>query len=162
MPDQSNVIINYKGEAKKFSCLSCARSSGEISDGNIIKSEHFDLHQDYGTPIPGFLILSSKRHIQSIDEFTESEQIDFIKTLCRARKALRQTLGIKTTYLFQDEDTSYHFHIWIFPRYNWMNEKFGSRIQSIHPIIEYARKELRTQDNVAAVEKAVKKLKKYL
>lgn len=162
MSQQSKEIINFKGEAKKITCLGCARSNGDINVGDIEKSNYFDAHQDYEIPIPGFIILSAKRHIQSVDEFTEDEQKDFIKFLCRIRSALRQVLEIETVYLIQEEDTSHHFHVWIFPRYKWMKEKFGVKIQSVRPIMEYARKKLKTKENVAKVETATQKLKQFL
>ena len=154
-------ITNFKGQTKKIACLGCARARGEISVGDILKSKYFDAHQDYEIPIPGFIIISSKRHIQGIDELTEAEQRDFIKFLCRLRSALRQVLSIKVVYLIQEEDTSHHFHVWVFPRYDWMTKKFGQKIQSVRPIMEYARENLKTTNNLKRVETATQKLKQF-
>ena len=154
-------IINFKGQTKKITCLGCARAKGEISVGDILKSKYFDAHQDYEIPIPGFVIISSKRHIQSVDEFTEAEQQNFIKFLCRLRAALRQALGVKVVYLIQEEDTSHHFHVWVFPRYSWMTKQFGNKIQSVRPIMEYARENLKTASNLKNVETSIQKLKQF-
>lgn len=154
-------IINFEGETKNIDCLGCARHKGEIEIGDIVRSEYFDMHQDFEIPIPGFIIMSSKRHIQGVDEFTEDEQQDFIKYLCLLRSAQKKVLDIKTVYLIQEEDTSHHFHLWIFPRYDWMTEKFGTKIQSVRPIMEYARENFKTADNLKNVETAVKKLKHF-
>lgn len=157
---KTKEIIDYRGKMKKITCLSCAREKGEINFGDIVKSKYFDAHQDYEIPIPGFVIISSKRHFQSVAEFTDNEQQDFIKILCRIRSAMKKALGIKVVYLFQAEDTSHHFHVWLIPRYGWM-EKFGKKIESVRPIVEYAKKNLKTKSNLAKVAEATQKLKQF-
>ncbi len=154
-------IIDYKGNVKKIACLACARENGDISLGDIVKSKYFDAHQDYEIPIPGFIIISSRRHFQSVDEFTDNEQRDFIKFLCRIRSAMRKVLGIKTVYLFQAEDTSHHFHVWLIPRYGWMEKKFGKSIESVRPIVVYSKNNLKTKPNLAKVDEATQKLKQF-
>ena len=160
MTEEKN-IVDLTGKTKKIACLGCDRENGLIDLGNIVKSEYFDAHQDYEIPIPGFVIISSRRHIQSIDEFTDDEQQDFIRFLCRLRSAQRQFLGIEVIYLVQEEDTSHHFHVWMFPRYDWMEEKFGRKIQSVRPIMEYARENMKTEANIQEVEAATQKLKQF-
>lgn len=154
-------IVYYNGNVKKFACLACAREKGEVTLGDVVKSKYFDAHQDYEIPIPGLIIISSRRHIQSIDEFTDKEQEDFIKFLCRIRSALRKVLKIDIVYMYQREDTSHHFHLCILPRYEWMTEKFGRKIGSVRPIVNYARKNLRIKSEIDKTEKATKKLKQY-
>lgn len=154
-------IVDLKGQEKKITCLGCAREKGEVTLGNIIKTKHFDAHQDYEIPIPGFVIISSRRHIQSVDEFTDEEQRDFIEFLCRLRSAQRQVLGIDVVYIVQEEDTSHHFHVWMFPRYDWMAKKFGRKIPSVRPIMEYARENLKTKENIKKVEAATLQLKQF-
>jgi diadenosine tetraphosphate (Ap4A) HIT family hydrolase len=162
---KKKLIVDIHGHAKKIACLSCATQNGEVEPpgGSIFTSKYFDAHQDYEIPIPGFVIITSKRHLKSVDEFTDAEQRDFIKTLCRLRLAMRKALGIKIVYLFEREDaTISHFHIWLFPRYSWMEKKFGLRISSVKPILEYARENLKTPSNIKKVETAIKKLKQFL
>lgn len=159
---KKEIVTDYTGAMQKFNCVACAREKGEFSLGNIVKSKHFDAHQDYAVPIPGFVIVSSRRHIQSIDEFTDSEQKDFIKFLFQLRQSMRKALKIKNIYLFQAEDTSHrHFHVWLLPRYNWMN-KFGKSIESIRPIINYAKNNFTAKKDVFEIEKAIQKLKELL
>ncbi len=155
-------IIDYRGIVKKIACLACARENGEISLGDILKSKYFDAHQDYTIPIPEFIIISSRRHIQSIDEFTNKERMDFIKFLCRIRSALRKILKVKVVYIYQREDTRNHFHVCMLPRYDWMTKKFGRKIGSIRPIISFAKKNLKTNSNIAKTEEATQKLKHFL
>ena len=157
-------ITDLKGKTKIIDCLGCAIQKGEVKSlgGSILESEYFRAQQDYEIPIVGFIILASKRHIQSVDEFTKNEQQDFIKSLCRLRLALRKVLGIKVAYLIQEEDTSDHFHVWVFPRYEWMTKMFGQKIQSVKPIMEYARENLKTAGNLKKVKTASEKLKHFL
>ena len=156
-------ITDIKDNTKKIACLGCAIQKGEVesSGGSIASSKYFDAHQDYEIPIPGFVILASKRHLQSVDEFSEEEQRDFIEFLCRLRKGLRKALDVKVVYLIQEEDTSHHFHVWIFPRYDWMAKKFDHKIQSVRPIMEYARENLKTASNLKKVVTAAQKLKQF-
>jgi len=159
---KTRIIVDYKGNIKKISCLACARENGDVNLGNIVKSKYFDAHQDYEIPIPGFIIISSRRHFQGVDEFTHAEQLDFIEFLCRIRSAMKKVLDIKVIYLYQAEDTSHHFHFWMIPRYEWMNKRFGQRIESVRPIVEYAKSNLKTKNNLANVDKATQKLKQFL
>lgn len=155
-------IVDYKGNLMQVSCLGCARENGEMERvGTILTTKHFDAHQDFEIPIPGFIIISSRRHLQSVDDFTDEEKLDFIDTLVSVRAGMRKALDIDIVYLIQEEDTSHHFHIWVFPRYDWMSEKFGKKTSSLRPIMEHARENLKTTENLLRVEEAVSKLKAY-
>lgn len=163
MTEEKN-IVNPKGQTKKIACLGCAITKGDAKwpgGQPIATTKYFEAGQDTEIPIPGFVIMVSKRHIKSIDEFTEDEQRDFMKFLCRLRSAQRHVLGIEVVYLVQEEDTSHHFHVWMFPRYDWMEEKFGRKIQSVRPIMEYTRENLNTEENTQKVEIATQKLKQF-
>jgi len=154
-------ITDYKGSARKFTCLACAREKREVDLGDIVKSKYFDAHQDYEIPIPGTIIITSRRHIQSVDEFTKEEQLDFIDFLCQVRSALRKILNIDVVYMYQREDTSHHYHLCILPRYDWMTEKFGRKIGSVRSIVNYARKNLKIKREIEKTENATKKLKQF-
>lgn len=143
----------------KYSCISCALQRGELETigGIIATTNYFEARQDYSVPIPGFIIIASKRHIKSIDEFTPEERSDFIEFLYALRKRMREQLGVQIVYLIQEEDAT-HFHLWLFPQYDWM-KKFGSKIKSVKPIMQWAKEHLQTKENLDAVKKAVEKLK---
>lgn len=149
---------NYQTE-----CIGCSIVRGEIEapGGSVLNTKHFDVHQDICIPLPGFLILASKRHIQSVDEFTEEEKREFMEVLTKTRKAMRDAMGIKTIYLVQEEDTSHHFHLWTFPRYDWMAEKFGKKIESVRPIMRYCQENLKTEKIIREIEDSIRLLKDY-
>ena len=158
-------ITDIYGNTQEVECLSCAIQQGIVKapGGLIAESKHFKAEQDFEIPIPGFIIVVSKRHVTSIDEFTEEEQIDFIKFWVKVRKAMRQALGLDNVYFVQEEDTEHHFHVWLFPRYDWMTEeKFGRKINSVRPIMEYARKNMKTPENLKAVDEATEELREAL
>jgi len=154
-------ITDIGGTTVELDCLSCAiaQNKVEIRGGSVIRSKYFDVHQDFEIPIPGFMILTSLRHLKAVDEFTEEESLEFMKVLRAARQLQRDVLGIDTVYLHQEEDTSYHFHLWMFPRYDWMEPQFGRKAESMRPIMEYARSELKTEENLSKLDEDVKRLK---
>ncbi len=100
-------------------CLSCAIIQGtkQPLGGTIIETEFFHAHQDVAYPLPGMVILASKRHVHCLDELIAEEASDYIDLLCRIRKAQREVLGIEHVYYFYNEYTLHHFHMWMMPRY---------------------------------------------
>ncbi|MBI4167938.1 MAG: diadenosine tetraphosphate hydrolase [Candidatus Aenigmarchaeota archaeon] len=137
------------------------RNKKLFPDEKIIVTEHFDVHQDWEVPIPAFFIIASIRKIRSVEEFNDEEAGEFIKLVRRIRKGMKEVLKIKDVYLFQNEDTKHDFHLWLFPRYEWM-EKFGRKIESVRPIINHSKENM-TNDRISAqVKKAVKQMKEYM
>jgi len=91
----------------------------------------------------------------------DDELLEFPRVLKFVREGMRYALDVDEAYLFQNEDSAHHFHMWMFPRYDWM-ERFGRKIQSVRPIMEYARKELKTPQNIEEVKRSINVLKGYL
>jgi len=128
----------------------------------IIVTKSFDIHQDFETPIPGFFIIEAKRRVTSIMELSVDEQQELISLLVRIRRAMKDALGIHHVILFQDEATEWKdFHLWLFPRYSWMN-RFGQKIESVKPIIQYAQENMADKKSIQQVEDAIEKIKEYL
>ncbi|MFJ5762685.1 HIT family protein [Neobacillus sp. NPDC093182] len=156
-------ITLSNGKTVEVECLSCALTSGLIEpDGGVIfETEHFHAHQDVAYPIEGLVILASKRHIKCLDELTDEERLDYINSMTAIRKAQREVLGIDYVYYFYNEDTTHHFHTWMVPRYDWMNE-FGGSVESVRPVLLHARNHWNSEDNNQKVLKAIEALKKTL
>jgi len=127
----------------------------------IIITKHFDIHQDWEVPIPGFFIIASIRKINSIVDFNEEEIKEFFGLLYKLRKGMKEILKIKNVYLFQREDSKSGFHLWIMPRFSWM-KKFGEKIESVRPIIDYSQKEMKRKEVFKEVEEMVKKMNNYM
>lgn len=157
------TITLSNGKTVEVECLSCALTSGMIEPdgGVIIETEHFHAHQDVAYPIEGLVILASKRHIKCLDELTEEERFDYINSMASIRKAQRDVLGIDYVYYFYNEDTTHHFHTWMVPRYEWMNE-FGRSVESVRPVLLHARNQMNTVDNNQKVMKAIEALRNAL
>lgn len=157
------TITLSNGKTVEVECLSCALTSGliEPDGGVIIETIYFHAHQDVAYPIEGLVILASKRHIKCLDELTEEERLDYINIMTSIRKAQREVLGIEYVYYFYNEDTTHHFHTWMVPRYEWMNE-FGRSVESVRPVLLHARYQMNTVDNNQKVMKAIQDLKNAL
>lgn len=129
-------------------------------DETILETEYFKVGQDWEVPIVGFFILSTKRHIRSVGEFTDDEATEFGQVITKVRKAMSDVLSIDDVYLFQNEDTEHGFHLWMFPRHEWM-EQFGRKVQSVRPIMEYAQKIEATDALMTEVRNACSKMRDY-
>lgn len=157
------TITLANGETVEVECLSCALVNGliEPEGGIVMETEHFHAHQDVAYPIPGLVILASKRHLKTLDELTESERLDYITILSEIRKAQRDVLGIESVYYFYNEDTTHHFHTWMVPRYEWMYE-FGRSVESVRPVLLHARNEMNDEVNMQCVRQAISALTEEL
>lgn len=150
----------------KTKCIGCALREGGLKrlGKKVFETKNFDVEQDFETPIPGFMIISSIKHLKSIEDFSESQRKEFIELLFQTRRALTKILKVKYVYIIQKEDTIIarsHFHFWLFPRYAWMN-KFDDKIASVTDIIKYARENLNKPKNLQAVKEASLKINEYL
>lgn len=124
----------------------------------IFKSEHFKIWQDWEVPIAWFFIISPSRKMRSIADFTKDESYEFVNLLIKTRTLMKEKLNINDVYIFQNEDTEHGFHLWVFPRLNWM-ESFWRKIESVRPILKYAQENMFTEDNIKQVNEYAKKMK---
>jgi len=130
-------------------------------DAKVLKTDLIDIHQDWEVPIPAFFIISLNRKVRTFIEFTDEELFEFTKYLQILRRGMKDILSIEDVYFFQNEDTEHGFHFWVFPRYKWM-EKLGRKIESVRPIINFAKENLTSDENIKEVEMAVEKMKVYM
>lgn len=130
-------------------------------DEQILIKPLFTVAQDWEVPIAGFYIVSPNREIRSIMDFTDAEAIEFIQITRNVRSKMASVLGISDVYLFQNEDTDHLFHLWMFPRYEWM-QRFGRKIQSVRPILDYAKKSMTKPSDLEAVRAAAAKMRAAL
>lgn len=129
-------------------------------DQVILENDYFKVSQDWEIPIPAFFIISVKREVFSLADFTSEELNEFIQIAAKVRRAMKEIFKIKDVYFFQNEDSEHGFHLWLFPRFDWM-EKFGRKIESVRPIMEYARNNMNTKDDIQQVLQAVQQLKSF-
>ncbi len=153
-------ITDIQNNQYTCECIGCAIAAGEISPpgGLICESEHFVLHQDPEVPVRGFLIISSKKHIQSVTQMSKTEAAELFSLVYRARLAQEQTGQINEVRIIQEERSG-HFHLWLLPWEAWMDGKFVNSLASVRDMMRYAKKQRRTEDNVQAVLEEVEALK---
>ena len=148
---------------KPEDCIGCLIESGKVdaSEFVILRTDFFTVNQDLDVPIPGFLIISSRRHVFSVEEFTLEEAKEFGKLVRLVRKGMREIFAANTVYLFQNEAGDSHFHLWMFPRQDWM-EPFGDKIESVRPIIEYAKTHMKTRAGWEATKQLISQMRAFL
>ncbi|OUS76102.1 diadenosine tetraphosphate hydrolase [Paenibacillus sp. MY03] len=159
----SRQITLADGRTVEVDCLSCALTSGLIAStgGVIYESKHFHVHQDVAYPIRGLVILASKRHFYCMDELSVEERMEYISLIHKIRSEQRSRLGIDKVYYFYNEDTTHHFHMWMVPRYEWM-EQFGNSVESLRPVLLHARNQMNNEENMKAVIEGIKELREGL
>ena len=138
-------------------------NEGKIfKDEKIYETEYFEVHQDWEIAIPGFYIVVPKRKLKSLLEFTDKEDIDFIRVVKKVRKAMFEVLGIKDVYYFQNEDSPYGFHLWMLPYCSWMKKVTGRGPGILVPVWKYAKNNLNTKKDIEKTKKAAQKMRDYL
>jgi len=133
----------------------------KLFDITVYETANFEVSQDWEVPIPGFFIVAPKRKVSSIVDFSDKESKELMDVIRKIRKVMKDVLKIKEVSLFQDEKTKFNFHIWILPRYNWM-DKVSKGIGSLLPILKYAKDNMGSDKHIKEVEKAAQKVKEYL
>lgn len=153
MPSNQNVETSGapKGENELFT----------KEQRTVLRGKTFFVEQDFKVPIPGFMVIMSNTGARSVSEFTEEQSKEFMEVLRKTRDGMRDALGITEICLFQDEDEEHNFHVWMFPRFGWM-ERFGKKIESVRPIIEYAKKNMLSEEAIEEVLASVSKMKGYM
>lgn len=155
-------IIDIGGTEHEINCIACAIQSEEVTlpVERIAVTKYFVAEQDFEYPIEGFVIIASKRHVKSILEFTDEEQLEFTQLLIECRKAMKEKLGIEEVTIVQEEtSSSSHFHVWLFPWLPWMSE-YKRKVNNVMPIMDIA-KQNSTEIELRKVKDAAKLLKEY-
>ena len=150
------------GNEIKSECIGCAIVHGEVNlpGGIIYDGESIILAADPEIPIPGFLIITCKRHIQSFAELTADERAEIGNTIAITERAIKN-LKIAEIVTLVQEERSKHFHIWIFPNQQWMLEKFGYGLKYLRDINAFAKDNASDAD-IENVIRTAEEIKKYI
>ncbi|SFD20090.1 Diadenosine tetraphosphate (Ap4A) hydrolase [Bosea sp. CRIB-10] len=143
-------------------CLSCEIVSGrkEVTGGPLCETDHFHAHQDVAYPVPGLVIVASRRHIKSFVEMDGGEAQEFLPLIQQIRRA-QSAVGIDSVYYFYNEDTKHHFNFWMVPRYPWM-ARFGKSIEAVRPALIHARDHMASADEISFVAQTAARLRRIL
>jgi diadenosine tetraphosphate (Ap4A) HIT family hydrolase len=114
------ISKDFLGNTWEYECMGCAIARGlmQVPGGFIAQTGNFCVHQDPLIPLPGFLVIASRRHIRSIDAMTAAEYAEFASLLRQAQAAIKQVTQVEYLTLVQEEHSG-HFHLWFFP---WLPE----------------------------------------
>ena len=159
MPEETET--SFYGKTYSIGCPGCNRIEPQPDGLAIVyEDEYFRAHQDYALPIPGMMVIETKRHIKRITEFKRGEKEGIANVLMKIRQAMR-SVGLEEAVLIQQEKSS-HFHVWWLPIHPWMREATNGRLRNIQDIFDYAKKNLKNKEDIKAVEKTTRKIKKSL
>ena len=145
-------------------CMGCAKAENmtnkNINQGEIIKTKNFDISQDFELPINGFIVIGSLRHVESINEMTCQEKQELITLIDVLLSALKKLNVCQQYNVIWEEKDSCHFHVWLMPRHSYLLEATGRNItKAIGDVFEFAKNNLRTEENISEIYNTIAKLK---
>lgn len=149
MISYNNKEIIFKG------CPGCAYGKHEfnLECGMAYENDRFTLSQDWELPIQGFFIVSPKRHIEKLCELTKDERNEMFEIVDKTVKILRDNkICERFDYIFEEKENR-HLHVWILPRYNWMNKIVNDIIDNIGIILKYAKTNFRNDENYEEIKR---------
>ena len=149
MISYNNKEILFKG------CPGCAYAKHEFSldCGMAYENANFTISQDWEIPIKGFFIVSPKRHIEKLGELKEDERNEMFYLVDKIVKILRNNnICDRFDYIFEEKENR-HFHVWILPKYEWMNNVCDDIIDNIGLIFDYAKKNFRNAENYEEIKR---------
>ena len=136
-------------------CPGCAYARHEfyLDCGMAYENERFTLSQDFELPIPGFMIVAPKRHIEMLSELTDEERNEMFSIVDKAVKIMRANhICERFDYIFEEKE-SRHLHVWILPRYDWMTERADDILANLESIFEYALLNFRNEDTYREIKR---------
>jgi len=152
-------------------CLTCSIINGEVFPvgGILYKDSYVLLHHCIDLQIPGYLILSPVRHIESYSDLSQNEMLHMGRVTKAAVAALKRIDGIEKVYLASFGEETTHFHMHIFPRYKWMLHHSAEEICTDNmldgaKLLSFCRKKYKTQpkfmnkEDIIAVIEQVKQV----
>ena len=101
-------------------CIACRIVSGELrpTGGTVWRGDGFTAHALADPcPIPGWLVLTSDRHVRAIYDLDRSELVALGPAAARIMRAQRAALDAEHVYAFAVGDALHHFHLHLVPRF---------------------------------------------
>ena len=154
---------DFLGHEWDIDCMGCAISDGSMRvPGDLIqKTQYFCLHQDPLIPLPGFLVIASLRHIQSIAEMHDAEYKELSNLIRNAHHAIKKATCVEYLTIVQEE-SSMHFHLWFFPWTQDVIEKYGKpSLSNIREIMSDYRNQPISDVQWKDLEESIEKIKLY-
>ncbi len=159
-------ITLYDGRNHNINtCIGCDIYNGSIdmSQSIIYENDFFRIMQDTETPIPGFFVISSKRHIRTLNDLSEKELQNLFPLLLKLRRGMSDLLKIeKVSTIQEDGSKNGHFHLWLFPWHSWMDDLYSNELETsrIRKIMKYAQNNMRKKENIETIHAAIRTMRK--
>ncbi len=135
-----NRDIDIFNNGISYICMGCDIANHKMipPGGYVYEDDLINVSADPLIAIIGFLVLGVNRHINSLNQMSESELFKITKVLNETVSIVKEVCNIETVTIIQEEESK-HFHIWILPNYDWMKQ-FGKGCTGIKEKIEYSKK----------------------
>ncbi|MBP2642517.1 MAG: histidine triad protein [Firmicutes bacterium] len=103
-------------------CLTCNIIESNVMPvgGIIYKDDSVILHHCIDQDIPGYLIISPVRHVEAYGDLDQAEILRMGMIIKLSVAALKMIKGVDKVYVANFGEETAHFHMHIFPRYQWM------------------------------------------
>ncbi len=103
-------------------CLTCDIVNGKAAPvgGVIYRDGLVVVHHCVDVSVPGYLIASPLRHVEGFGDLTAGEIERLGAMAKKAVNLLKGVEGVKKVYIANFGEETAHFHLHIFPRYDWM------------------------------------------
>ncbi len=105
---------------ERLPCPECDVIAGlrKPPGGEIASDDAFVVHAVLGaSPLAGWTVIVPRRHVESIEELSESEQNTMMRWGARVTAAQRTILGSAKSYLALFAEVVPHVHLHVVPRY---------------------------------------------
>ena len=146
------IIKTIYNETVKTDCIGCSL----VNDGImpvLNETEHFKMFHDPELSIPGFCVISLKKHQDSIDEEDIKVKYELMELIdCTVKK-------IKDYFKIEDVSVIYkapvdHFYVMIIPMYSENLSKYGKKLKGITELTEDSR-ENPDNENIELIKKFI-------
>ena len=149
-------MISYSGKEINFTgCPGCAYAKHEfmLDCGIAYQDEYFTVSQDWELPIQGFFVICpASRHVESLKELTDDELAKMFVLAAKTEKILVD-MGVAKQFNFViQEKQGVHLHLWLMPQQKWMEKLTLNPMANVKAVFDYAKANLRTQENLDAIK----------
>jgi|GEM_PF-1356023 len=105
-----------------MSCVICKMIDGVINPpgGVIYQDDQVIVNHILDINIPGYVILSSSRHVAALEQLDIQELNRLSVILQSTIQKLKQILSVDKIYVCSFCEETEHIHFHLFPRYDWM------------------------------------------
>jgi diadenosine tetraphosphate (Ap4A) HIT family hydrolase len=144
-------------------CLPCAVVAGAVlPPGGIILERHgFVLTHAIDVPLPGFFVLSSRRHVESLGDLHEEEARHLGVLLRLISRAIERTLCPDRVYCCSVGENIRHLHFYFFPRTRALAH-LENGVAIFPKAVRLAKAQYSMAEKLGEIEAAVAAVRRFL